>query len=272
MKHKKSITEKISRYLLIIIAFFAIFPVLWTFINSFKCLTDIITPVPKIFFNPTLQNYVEILKLSSLKNALLSSFIISTSSVILGFIIGIPFAYSIARFQFKARENLRFWVITLRMLPPVATIFAYIYLWINIGLLDTYISVIFTYLLITIPTIIWLSIEPFRNVPVEIEEAAMMEGVSYFKVFFKFALPIAWPTLIGGVLFAFILVWNEFFIALTLTSQRMTLPVAVGAYAVVGMQMDWGQLSASMILLSIPPFILAGLFRKSLSSYFIIKI
>lgn len=272
MNHKKHFSAIFIHLLIFIIFIYAIFPIFWTFLNSFKYLKDIVTPVPKFIFTPTIKNYIGLLRLSNLTDALLNSFIVSTSSVILGFIIGVPFAYVIARFQFRARDTLKFWVITLRMMPPVATIFAYIYLWLNIGMLDTYGAVIITYLLITVPTIIWLSIEPFRNVPIEIEEAAMLEGISHLKVFLKFSLPIAWPTLIGGVLFSFILVWNEFFIAFTLTSKRMTLPVAVGSFAVVGMQVDWGQVSAAMILLSIPPLILAGFFRKSLSSYFVIKV
>ncbi len=255
---------------LLLIFLFAVFPIFWTLLNSFKFMKDIVTPVPRFIFTPTLENYARILRLSDLTGALLNSFIVATSSVVLGFIIGIPFAYVIARFRFRGKENLKFWVITLRMMPPVASVFAFVYLWLNLGLLDSYFALIFTYLLITIPTIIWLSIEPFRNVPVEIEEAAMMEGISHLRVFLQFALPVAWPTLIGGVLFAFILVWNEFFLAFTLTSERMTLPVAVGAYAVVGMQIPWGEVSASMILLSIPPLIIAAFFRKSLSSYFII--
>jgi len=256
---------------ILFIAISAVFPIFWTLLNSFKFMKDIISPVPRFIFTPTIENYLRVLRLSDLKGALLNSFIVSTGSVVLGFVFGVPFAYAIARFTFRAKENLKFWVITLRMMPPVASVFAFIYLWLNLGMMDTYFALIFSYLLITIPTIIWLSIEPFRNVPIEIEEAATLEGLSPFRVFLQCALPIAWPTLIGGVLFSFILVWNEFFLAFTLTSERMTLPVAVGAYAVVGMQIAWGEVSASIIMLSIPPLILAGFFRKSLSSYFIIR-
>lgn len=254
-----------------VVTVFAVFPIFWTFLNSFKQLRDIVTPVPKLFFRPTIQNYVRIVGYSDLISALLNSVVIATSSVGIGFVLGAPFAYVLARFQFKAREDLKFWIITLRMMPPVAVIFSFIYIWLRAGLMDTYAAVIFTYLLITIPTVIWLSIEPFRNVPIECEEAAALEGCGPARVFLKIALPVAWPSLIGGVLFAFILVWNEFFIAFTLTSQRMTLPVAVGAFAVIGMQIDWGEVSASMILLSIPPLILAGFFRRFLASYYIVN-
>jgi multiple sugar transport system permease protein len=276
VENRKNLNNRINRiilsFVLSIFILVAISPIFWTLLNSFKILKDILTPVPKIFFRPTLENYIAILNATALKKALLSSVIVATSSVIIGFIIGTPFAYTIARFQFKARNNLRFWVITLRMMPPVATIFAYVYLWIKIGLLDTYISLIITYLILTIPTIIWLTIEPFRNVPIEIEESAMLEGATHARVFIQFALPIAWSTLMGGVLLAFVLVWNEFFFAFVLTSRVMTLPVAVGAYAVIGQEIHWGEIAAAMIVLAIPPFILASVFRKSLSSYFVVKV
>ncbi len=262
----------LSLFIIIVIMVYALFPLAWALLNSFKQVKDIITPIPKIIFTPTIQNYISVLKISDILNALLNSFIVSFSSVLMGFILGTPFAYVIARFKFRGREQLKFWVITLRMMPPVAVVFAFVYLWINLGLMDTRLALVITYLLITIPTVIWLSIEPFRNVPIEVEEAAMLEGCSHMSVFLRFAMPIAWPNLIGGVLFSFILVWNEFFLAFSITSNRMTMPVAVGAFAVVGMQIDWGQISASIILLCIPPLILAAIFRKSLSSYFVIKI
>lgn len=250
---------------------YAVFPVFWTLLNSFKQLKDIVTPIPKFIFRPTIHNYILVLQISDILHALLTSLIVSTISVFLGFALGTPFAYVLARFTFRAREQLKFWVITLRMMPPVAAVFAFVYLWIYAGLMDTYIALISTYLLITVPTIIWLSIEPFRNVPIEVEESAQLEGCSPVGVFLNFALPLAWPNLIGGVLFSFILVWNEFFLAFAITSKNMTMPVAVGAFTVVGMQIDWGQVAASVILLCIPPLILAGTFRKSLSSYFVIR-
>jgi multiple sugar transport system permease protein len=261
----------VTALVLVVIVVYAVFPIAWTLLNSFKDLRDIITPVPKLIFRPTLQNYQLVVRISDISAALLRSLIVSSSSVVLGFILGAPFAFVIARYKFIGRDQLKFWIITLRMMPPVAAVFAFVYLWIRLGLMDTYFALIVTYLLITIPTIIWLSIEPFRNVPIEVEEAAQLEGCTPAQVFFNFALPIAWPNLIGGVLFSFILVWNEYFMAFALTSRNMTMPVAVGAFTVVGMQIDWGQVSASVILLCIPPLVLAGMFRKSLASYFVIK-
>jgi len=255
-----------------VIFLIAIFPIYWTAISSFKFVRDIVTPIPKFIFTPTLSNYIDVLKIADIRSGLFNSFIVVTGATLLGFILGVPAAYVLARFSFKHKDDLQFWVLSLRMMPPVAVVIPFISIWLGLGLFDTYISLIITYLLISLPVIVWLSIDCFRSVPIECEEAAMVEGCSYFQVFYKIALPIAGPTLIGGLLFSFILVWNEFFLAFVLTSEKMTMPVVAAAFAMVGMEIPWGLICASICLLSIPPLILASIFRKFLQSYFLPKI
>lgn len=265
--------KKILLYVIIAIIFLiAIFPIYWTAIGSFKFVRDIVTPVPKFIFTPTLTNYIDVLKIADIRGSLLNSIIVVTGASLLGFILGVPAAYVFARFSFKHKDDLQFWILSLRMMPPVAVVIPFISIWLGLGLFDTYISLIVTYLLISLPIVIWLSIDCFKNVPVECEEAAMVEGCSYFRVFYRVALPIAGPTLIGGLLFSFILVWNEFFLAFVLTSQKMTMPVAAASFAMVGMEIPWGLICASICLLSIPPLILASVFSKFLQSYFLPKI
>ncbi|MCX6090596.1 MAG: carbohydrate ABC transporter permease [Candidatus Atribacteria bacterium] len=259
-------------FIYIIIGFiflFAFFPIFWTALSSFKYLKDIVTQVPKLLFTPTLESYRQLLHISDIRGGLINSLVVAPLSVLLGFVAGVPAAYIFARYPFKRRNDLQFWVISLRMMPPVAVVIPFIFIWFRLHLFDTYFSLIFTYFLISMPTIIWLSIESFRNVPKECEEAAMVEGCSYLQTFFKIAFPVAGPTLIGGVLFCFILVWNEFFMAFVLTSNKMTLPVAAGSFTMVGMEVPWGLICGSVCLLSIPPLVLTSIFRKFLSSYFL---
>jgi len=247
----------------------AIFPIYWTALGSLKYVRDIVTPVPKFFFVPTLSNYARVLTIADIRGALFNSMVVVTGATVVGFVLGVPAAYVFARYKFRHREDLQFWILSLRMMPPVAIVIPFISIWLGLGLFDTYIALTVTYLLISLPIVTWLSIDSFRNVPLECEEAAMVEGCSYFQVFFRIALPIAGPTLIGGLLFAFILVWNEFFLAFVLTSQKMTMPVAAASFAMIGMEIPWGLVCASVCLLSIPPLILASVFSKFLQSYFL---
>jgi multiple sugar transport system permease protein len=264
--------KKFIIYIIVgVIVFIAIFPIFWTFLGSFKHLRDIITPIPKFIFIPTLSNYKEVLTTDIIKSGLLNSAIIVTSSILLGIIIGVPAAYIIARYPLKRKADIQFFVLSLRFLPPVAIAIPFISLWLDLGLYDSYISLIITYLLISLSTIIWLSIPVFERVPTECEEAANLDGCSYIQVFFKISLPIATPTLIGGYIFTFILIWNELMIALSLTSIRQTLPAAASAFATMGKELPWGVVNASAILLLLPPLIFVGFLGKLLNSFFIPK-
>lgn len=262
--------QKVFIYIIITIIFvFAFFPIFWTAISSFKIIRDIVTPVPRLIFKPTLNNYIDVLKIGDIRKGLTNSLIVAPLSAFFGLLIGIPAAYIFARYPFRHRDDLQFWVLSLRMMPPVAVVIPFIYIWLNFKLYDTHLSLVFTYFLISLPTIIWLSIESFKNIPIECEEAAMVDGCSNFQTFYKIALPVAGPTLIGGVLFTFVLLWNEFFLAFSLTSSSATLPVAASAFVMVGMEVPWGQVCASICLLSLPPLFLVSIFRKFLSSYFL---
>lgn len=264
--------KKIITYFIVgVIIFIALFPIFWTFLGSFKQLRDIVTPIPKFIFIPTLSNYKEVLTTDSIQKGLLNSAIIVTSSILLGIVFGIPAAYVIARYPLKRKADIQFFVLSLRFLPPVAIAIPFISLWLDLGLYDSYISLIITYLIITLSTIIWLSTPIFEQVPRECEEAASIDGCSYLQVFFKISLPIATPTLIGGYVFTFILIWNELMIALSLTATRQTLPAAASALATMGKELPWGVVNASAILLLIPPLIFVGFLGKFLNSFFLPK-
>src|SRR5690606_17210006 len=134
---------------------------------------------------------------------------------------------------------------------------------------DTRVALVATYLSITISTMLWLSIESFKQVPIELEEAAQLEGLGPLGVFLRIALPLAIPSLVGMSMFVFILVWNEFFLAFVLTArQAVTMPVASASFAAVGMEVPWGQLSASISLLLVPPLILSYFFLRYLPNFF----
>ena len=252
-----------------IIVFIAIAPIAWMLISSFKSRVDIISYPPKFFFVPVLQNYKRILELDAISNSLKNSLIIVPVTVMLGFFFGVPTAYIFARIPFRGRSDLRFFVLSLRFMPPVAVAIPFFMIWLRAGLLDRIPALVVTYLTISISTMIWLTIECFKRVPIECEEMAQIEGCSQFQVFSRIALPIALPSLLGMSIFIFILIWNEFFLAFVLTSHRaITMPVASASFAVVGMEVPWGQICASITLLSIPPLILSYFFVKFLPYFF----
>jgi len=245
----------------------ALFPVLWTLLNSFKEQMDIVSSTPRFLFAPTLENYRQVLQTPAVLSGLYNSILIVGSAVGLGALLGIPAAYAIARYPMRMRDDVQFFVLSLRFLPPVAVAIPLMAIWIDLGVYDTKFSLIITYLLTTLSTVIWLSIPAFQRVPREVEEAAVIDGYGPYAVFWRIALPIASKTLLGGVVFSFVLVWNELMMALTLTSeQAATLPVIAATFTSMGQEVPWGVLNASTVLLALPPLIFLGLLSQLLNA------
>lgn len=236
----------------------ALLPILWTLLGSFKSLRDITSRVPKFFFTPTLEHFTNVLNTPSVQSGIVNSVVIVGAALIVGILLGVPAAYAIARFDPPGKQHMRFFVLSLRFLPPVAIAIPLMAIFIDLGLYDTLAAVIVVYSLITTSTIIWLSVPAFEQVPPELSEAALLDGYSDLQVFLKVILPVAAPSLTGGVLFAFIVCWNELLIALTLTSSNSTLPVVAASFSSLGMEVPWGLINASAILLALPPLLLLG--------------
>ena len=253
---------------IVVLLFVTLFPVLWTLLSSFKTLKDIVTPVPTLLFEPTWQNYAAVLATPSVQHGLANSAIVVGCSLAVGMLLGIPAAHALARHAPRVKGDVLFYVLSLRFMPPVAIAIPFIVIYAGLGINDTRFSLILTYCLTTISTIIWLGVPAFEQVPREIEEAATLEGYTQFEVFRKVALPVAIPSLIGAVLFTFVIVWNELLIALSLTSQNFTLPVVAASFTTMGMEVPWGIINASTILLALPPFLFIGFIMRFLNRFF----
>lgn len=261
------LNRTIPKIIIFIIFFIAFFPLYWTLTGALKLPRDI-SSTPVFIFTPTLDHFFHVLTNPQLLEGLLNSAIIVGSSVGIGVILGVPAAYILSSYNLKLKENFQFYVLSIRFLPPIAIVIPFISIWLNLGLLDTRFALTVTYLIISLSTIIWLSVPSFEQVPTECEEAAVLEGCSPFEVFYKISLPIAFPTLLGGFVFTFILLWNELLIALALTSNSAkTLPVAAQALTTLGYQIPWGRVNAVAIILSLPPLIFIGILNQLLNTY-----
>lgn len=246
----------------------ALAPVLWAFLSSFKTLKDIVSPMPVLIFRPTLRNYLDVLATPAVQMGLLNSVTVVTGAVAVGVVLGWPAAYALARLHGRLKEELLFYVLSMRFMPPVAVAIPFLALYLDIGINDTHIALILTYSLVTISTVTWMSIPAFEAVPLEIEEAAELDGYRPLGVFWRVALPVAAPGLVGGVLFTFVIVWNELLIALVLTARHVTLPVVASSFSTLGMEVPWGIINASAILLCLPPFLFIGLLTRFLNRFF----
>ncbi len=259
----------LARLVLAFTAFLAVFPLIWTGLNALKNNVDIITRVPKLLFTPTLDNVVYILERNSVLAGLTNSIIACGSAVVIGLVFGLPAAYAVARYPNRWSADIQFFVLSLRFLPPVAVAIPLMVIWLQIGLYDTLLALTITYSLLTISVTMWLAIPAFQRIPPEIEEAAFVDGYGPYAVFFRVSLPVASRALVGAIAFSFVLVWNEFLIALMLSSgNAKTLPIVASELSQQGMNVPWGILNASVVLLSLPPLLFLGVLSGFLNSAF----
>ncbi len=157
-------------------------------------------------------------------------------------------------------------------MPAIAVIIPFIFLWSKVHLLDTYISLVATYLTVSLPLYIWLAVESYAVVPTEVEEAATLEGCSRFSVFFQISFPLSAQGLFSVLIFTLVFIWNEFFFAFALTSKLQTMPLMVAARALATYTAPWGITAAFTIVLSVPTLLLVAFLVKYMGKMFLIRV
>jgi multiple sugar transport system permease protein len=241
----------------LVLIFFA-FPVFWILSTSFKSAAEY-SHSPPIYIPaaPHIDNYVRALgKGGEGTKALRDSLIIGISATLLTLLLGVPTAYSMARFETGGR-NFSFWILSQRMMPPVAAVLPIFILYRTVKLLDTHLGLIVLYTVFALPLCIWMMRSYLQDVSVEIEESARMEGASQWQVWRHITLPLVAPGLSATMIFVFIFAWTEFLFALVLTrSSVLTLPVLVSRF--FGTQSyEWGVASAVAVIATLPVVILS---------------
>lgn len=239
-------------------------PPIMLFLTSIKTELDALAFPPKWIFKPTYKNYVQIFQTSPFLRYILNSLIVASLNTFVVLALGSPAAYGLARFKFKGAENLAFWILSIRMMPPVAAIIPLYIIMKNLRLLDTPWCLVLIYLTFNLPFAVWMMKGFFEDVPREIEESALIDGCSEFDVFRKIALPLVSPGLAASAILVFIFSWNEFLFALILTGTKATtLPVGIILY-MKETGINWGYMTAGGILALVPVVIFTMLVQKHL--------
>ncbi|THF83680.1 carbohydrate ABC transporter permease [Cohnella fermenti] len=247
--------------LLLVVCILCIFPMFWMILVSLK--SKALTYDSSVwFFSPTFENYKAVFENRNAVDYLKNSAIVVVLTTIVSIFIGGMAAYGFARFEFKKKENRAFWVLSLRMLPPMASVIPLFVMASLIGVLDTHLVLIVAYMLFNIPFTIWMMRSFFEEIPVALEEAAFVDGASRFRVFVQIILPLAVPGLIATAIFCIINSWNEFVFALFLTSSHAsTLPTTVTLFLSVS-GVAWGEMSSIGVVTILPMLIFAMVVQK----------
>lgn len=247
-------------------------PVAWLFIMSISGANDLTAiPLRWIPAEPDFSRYAKLFSLAEggagreFLSALRNSLVVAVTATAIALAAGIPAAYSFSRFP--GRMGLLYVVIVTYMIPPVAFILPLYKVFSALGLLNSVLALIIVYCTVLLPFVTWLMKSGFDSVPVEIEQAADLEGASLFQILRHITLPVAAASAGAAALFALLLAWDEFFYALLYTSdtRAKTLPVAIADFA-AGRATDYGLISAVGILSALPPVLIGFFLQKSLLS------
>lgn len=260
---KASVLTRILIYgLLLLFVIFCFVPIFWLIEGSFKTHPQEITIPPLFIFSPTLENYESVL--GGAAHFFFNSGVVSIVSTFLSLLLGLPAAYALSRLSIRGKDTIKMSILSIRMGPAFASIVPFYLLMQYFGLLDTQISLILIYTVFNLTFLIWL-LEGFMNeIPVQLEESAMIDGCSRLSALTRITLPLITPGLVVASTLCFIFSWNEYFFALALTrANAMTVPI--GIVQLVGMMhIPWEEMCAFSTLAILPPLLVCILFRKYL--------
>ena len=238
------------------------FPILWTLLTSFKTEAEAISANPSLFmFDWTLENYRDVLERSPYFDHFWNSVVISVGSSLIGLLIAIPAAWSMAFVQSKRTKNLLMWMLSTKMLPPVGVLIPIYLLFRDFDLLDTKLGLVIVMTLINLPIMVWMLYTYFREIPNEILEASRMDGASISAEIFHVLLPIALPGIASTLLLNVILAWNEAFWTLILTAANAAPLTAFIASYSSPEGLFYAKLSAASAM-AIAPILILGWFSQ----------
>ncbi len=260
--------DGLKALLMVGVAAFALFPFLVVVGTSLKTLSEVFqspaTLVPRII---VWQNYLDIFVRIPMARHLVNSLIIATGTTVLNITTAAPAAYAMARIRFRGRGVFGLGILVMQMFSPVIVLIPLFKMMKALNLLDTYGGLILVNTAVTLPFSIWLLAGFFKRIPEELEDAAMIDGLSRTGMLFRIALPLTGPGLATTAIFTFVTAWNEFIFALVLVSRREMQPITMALYSwEKNNVVEWNYLMATAVVATIPTVLLFLLVRRRLTA------
>lgn len=261
MRKNKVLTELVTYGVAVVLVAIVLGPILWTALASFKSPAAIFEWPPRLIFRPTLSNYREILTpgyhhLPFLR-VFANSVIVTLSSVIIAIALASMSAYAISRLQPPGSKLLNFFILGIRLVPPIALVVPLYMIWTTIGLYDTRLGLIIPFTALNIPLATWILEGFFLDIPRNLEDSAVIDGCSHFQAFLFIILPITAPGIAATSIFSFVLAWNNLTLPLPLTMRfAPTLPV-LASQARTDEAILWGRMGAISVVMMVPVLLFA---------------
>lgn len=238
-------------------------PLFLMYTASFKNDADLHQVPPTLIFEPTLENYRRVFAATPFFQYLINTLVVAVTTTTAALVFGSLAAYSFTRFRFPGSDSLPLFYLVMRMLPRFVLVIPYYLMMRELGLLNTHSALILAYTSFSLPFVIWLMIGFFKEIPVELEEAGMVDGCTRLEVFVRIVVPLVAPGLAATAIFAFLLAWNELLFSLVLAGRdSRTLPNIAVAVQTTERGIEWGVLNATGSLVLLPVIVMALLVQR----------
>ncbi len=243
-----------------------IFPFYWMINTSLKPQSEVFQSPPSFFpAHWTLAGYARVLATRAVGRYFWNSAVVSVGSTLLAMALSALAAYGFSRFRMRWERPLILILLLTQMLPGTLLIIPYFQLMAKLGLINTYLALILAYVSFALPFSTWMLIGFFRSIPLELDEAAMVDGCGRIGAFWRVILPLSLPGLVAVAIFTFLLAWNAYVFALVLTTDPKMFPLSVGIANLMGeYQVIWNEMMAAAVLATLPVFILYGFLERYL--------
>ncbi len=250
-------------FMLLLVVFYCLGPILWQLITSFKPDTELTTIPPVLPKHPTIGHYIAVFKKHPFLRIIANSFTVASSTTLFSLIIGSLSAFALAKLKLKRKMLILGFALSVSIFPPIATVSPLYIIIRGLGLRDTLWALIITYTTFSLPLSIWMLTNFFKQIPDELYLAARIDGCTPFQAFYKVLLPLCAPGISATAILVFIFSWNEFLFALTFTSTTAsrTIPVAIVLFPGLH-EIPWGEIAAATITVIIPLIIMVIAFQK----------
>lgn len=265
----KRLFSLLGFYLLVAaIMLYAVFPFYYAIVTSFKTGPELFS-VNYFPLRWNWDNYVSVFREQSFAYNIFNSILVSSAVVAVSLLLGVTAAFALGRVQFRGRGLLLLTVLGVSMFPQVAVLSGMFELIRGLGLYNNLLGLVISYLIFTLPFTVWVLTTFMRDLPKELEEAAIMDGASPWQIIVKVFMPLMWPALVTTGLLAFIAAWNEFLFALTftLTNEQRTVPVAIALISGASQyELPWGNIMAASVIVTLPVVALVLIFQRRIVS------
>ena len=259
--------KEVGRHAVLILwTVIALFPLAWIAFMSLKPPGQAIVLPPDWIFLPTVYNYLQLIGDPAFVSAYANSLISVSTSVVLVLLIGVPGAYVLSRYDVPKKPDVLIWILSSRMLPPVAVVIPFFVIFRTLNLYDTLIGLVFMYITINISVVVWVMKSFFDGIPESLEEAAMVDGATRSQSFRKVVLPSAIPGIISVAVISFIFAWIELLFSLVLTNNR-AVTISLQVYTFIGSRdIQYSMLAAASMTMIIPVLIFLVAANRYLAS------